>query len=65
MKEEPLQTPNLLQGLLGCQAKGNMKGCVRGAHCSPGIRTHEGPLLSTCIEKQPVGREAVKVGFKY
>lgn len=63
--KEPLQTPNLLQGLLGCRQRGTWRAVIRGAHSSPGIRPHEGPLLRICIEKQLVGREAVKVGFKY
>lgn len=49
MKEAPPQTPNLLQGLLWCQVKGNLKG--------GGNRAHEGPLLSMSVEKQPAGRE--------
>ena len=54
MKEEPLQTAQLLQGLLWCQAKGNRKVDGTLAECS-GIRTHVGPFLSTSVEKQPVG----------
>lgn len=65
MKEEPLQTLNLPQGPLGCQAKRNMNGCVRGTECSPGIRIQKGQLLSICLEKQPAGRATVKVWFKY
>jgi len=55
MKEERLQTPNLLQGLLWFQAKENGKGGGRRAEYSQGIRTHAGALLSMSVEKQYVG----------
>lgn len=58
VQEEPLQTPNPLQGLLRCQAKGNMKAGGR-EQCS-GSRIQEGPLMSTSIEKQPVRGETAQ-----
>ena len=55
MIEEPLQTPNLLQGLLWCQVKENGKGDGRQAEYSQGVRTHMGAFLSMSVEKQSVG----------
>lgn len=62
MKEEPLQTPNLLQGLLWFQAKENGKGGGRQAEYSQGVRTHMGALLSMSVEAIRLG--AVRAGFE-
>lgn len=64
-KKNPYELLTFFRASWGARQRGTWRAVIRGAHGSPGIRPHEGLLLRACIEKQLVGREAVKVGFKY